>query len=116
MGGGGVLVFVHRIIKKMKPATAMALIIAAVSGTVLIMYKWVNPDRQAERHFLEHDNQVAYKVMEACYIVILVAAAFNFRYLLFDLGSEVMSSVMPTVVASKSSKAYKALTASRLPR
>ena len=102
------LVFLNRIVKRMKPAHVMAFIVAAVSGVILLVYRWVNPDQQAEKHFRDHDNQVAYRVMEACYVVILAAAAFNFRYLLYDLGGEVVASAMPSVAAPLS-KALKGI-------
>ena len=77
--------------ERLTPSHVTALTVAAVSGFVILTYQWINPDKQAERHYLEHENYIAYRVMEGCYLVILSAAVFNFRYLLFDVGKELFS-------------------------
>lgn len=78
-----------------------ALIIAGVSSMVLLAYHLVNPDREAEKYFLSGkgadesgSSEWTYRVMEACYIVILGSAAFNFRYVVFDVvGSAVRQHI-----------------------
>lgn len=92
---------------KTTPDHVTALIVAIASGLVLLAYKWVNPDKEAERHFLEHDNVAAYRVMEGCYIVILAAAAYNFRYLLFDLGKELFVASIASLPSTKSNRAAR---------
>ena len=79
------------------PEHVTALIVAVVSGIVIITYKWINPNNEAERHFIEHNNYAAYRVMEGCYIVILTAAVYNFRFLLFDAGQKAFASIAPLI-------------------
>lgn len=77
-----------------------ALAVAGVSGAVLMAYGYINPNREAEQYFKDHDSPMAYRVMEACYIVILAAAAFNLRYVLFDLGGTFLRSLATAAAAS----------------
>ena len=93
--------------RKMTPDHVTALIVVIVSGIVLLAYKWINPDREAERHFIEHDNHIAYRVMEGCYIVILTATAYNVRYLLFDIGKEILVPFVWTPWSTKSRMAAR---------
>ena len=104
--------FLSHVVNKIKPVHVTAFLVAIVSGVVILAYKWVNPNKEAERHFIEHENYAAYRVMEGCYIVILAAAAYNFRYLVFDVVKEVLYSTAPVlssavVAATKSKRAAR---------
>jgi hypothetical protein len=97
-----------QIVKKIKPVHVTAFLVSIVSGIVILAYKWVNPNKEAERHYIEHENYAAYRVMEGCYIVILAAAAYNFRYLVFDVVKEVFYSTAP-VLSSEVVKSKRAV-------
>lgn len=87
----------------MTPDHVTALVVVVVSGIVILAYNWINPDKEAERHYLEHENHVAYRVMEGCYIVILTAAAYNFRFLIFDIGKELVFPFVSMALAKGAS-------------
>lgn len=79
-----------------------ALIVAGISGAVLMAYRYMNPNREAEQFFKDNDRPTVYRVMEGCYIVIMAAAAFNLRFVLFDVGGAFMAS-LAKVASSRSS-------------
>ena len=62
--------------------------IAAVSGAILFAYRRYDPEKTVENYFLREQgplHAVAYHVMIGCSIVIMAAAAFNFRFVVFEV-------------------------------
>lgn len=92
------------ILEKVKPVHVTALIVGIVSCLVIVSYKWANPNKEAERHFIEQENFIAYRVMEACYIVILTAAVLNLRYVVVEIAKEIIYTAGPPLLSMAKSK------------
>jgi hypothetical protein len=70
-------------------------VIASVSGAILLAYRQYDPEKTVESYFLREPgtlHAIAYHVMIGCSIVIMAAAAFNFRFVVFELFSVMMTA------------------------
>jgi hypothetical protein len=79
------LLMVRTVIKR-KDLVA-SLMIATVSSAVLIAFKLSNPGQGAEHYYMNR-NRTLYRLMQVCYVIIVVSIAFNFRYALGEIVGE----------------------------
>jgi hypothetical protein len=67
----------------------VALVLLVVSSVVLMTFRVVNPGQGAE-HYYMRENQVMYRLMQLCHVVIVVSVLFNVRYIMSVTASAVL--------------------------
>ena len=86
----------------MQREVVLAALVAAVASAVLLAYRIYNPDRAAENYFAAHasegaHNRAAYRLMQICYVVIISAAAFNLRFVVFEVARPAIGAIVRRV-------------------
>lgn len=82
---------------------ALAAVVAAVASAVLLAYRALNPGGAAELYFAEHEHhQLAHRLMQICYVVVMSAAAFNLRFVAVELARPIFSVYKADATRTKS--------------
>lgn len=55
-----------------------SIILAAVSGTLILLIRYIGKYEQVERFLYENDKN-KYYVMKACYLILLIALSINIK-------------------------------------
>ena len=73
------------------PQLIISIGLAIVSTTVLCTFRVMNPWQGAEHYYMrEHRN--VYRVMQACYVIIVASIGFNLRFAAIEVWSDVTGS------------------------
>ena len=73
---------------------ATSLIVAAVSTFILLDYRFANPGHGAEHYYLRENHRAAYRIMQACSVIIMASIAFNLRFVFFEIAHAAMPQLV----------------------
>jgi hypothetical protein len=84
---------------------AASLVVAGLSGAILVAFRRANPGNGAEHYYLRENQRTAYRIMLACNAVILASIAFNLRFVVFEvIGAAAPPSLTTMLLPSKKKK------------